>query len=75
MRGAVILFFDENQRWLMAVLDQGQTDHTLRITEPTDEIARSIIGTLEGAMLVARPYGDLAIFTSAARRMLVGLTN
>lgn len=74
MRGAVIRFFDENQSWLMAILDQGQTDHTLRITEATDEIARSVISTLEGAMLVARPYDDLAIFNSTARRLLAGLT-
>ena len=75
MRGAVIRFFDENQRWLVAVLDEGQTDRTLTITDSTDEIARSIISTLEGAMLVARPYGDLAMFNSTARRLLAGLTD
>jgi TetR/AcrR family transcriptional repressor of nem operon len=73
MRDAVIQFFDENQNWLVDVLRQGQTDHTLKLAEPTDEIARSIISTLEGAMLVARPYDDLAIFNSAARRLLAGL--
>jgi TetR/AcrR family transcriptional repressor of nem operon len=75
MRGAVIHFFDENQKWLMAVLDQGQAERTLRITGSTEEIARSIISTLEGAMLVARPYGDLAIFNSTARNLLASLTN
>jgi TetR/AcrR family transcriptional regulator, transcriptional repressor for nem operon len=75
MRGAVIRFFDGNQEWLVAVLDQGQKDRTLKITQSTDEIAQSIISTLEGAMLVARPYGDLAIFNSTARRLLAGLTN
>jgi TetR/AcrR family transcriptional repressor of nem operon len=74
MRGAVIRFFDDNQKWLVAVLNQGQADRTLNVTGPTDEIAHSIISTLEGAMLVARPYGDLAIFNSTARHLLAGLT-
>jgi TetR/AcrR family transcriptional repressor of nem operon len=75
MRDAVIRFFDENQRWLIDVLDQGQEDHTLKITDSTVEIAQSIISTLEGAMLVARPYDDLAIFNSTARRLLASLTS
>jgi TetR/AcrR family transcriptional repressor of nem operon len=74
MRDAVVRFFDENQRWLTGVLRQGQTDHTLNITGSTDEIAQSIISTLEGAMLVARPYDDLAIFDSTARRLLASLS-
>jgi TetR/AcrR family transcriptional repressor of nem operon len=75
MREAVIRFFDDNQKWLVGVLDQGRTDKTLRITGSNDELAQSIISTLEGAMLVARPYGDLAIFNSTARRLLAGLTS
>jgi TetR/AcrR family transcriptional regulator, transcriptional repressor for nem operon len=75
MRGAVIRFFDDNQRWLVAVLNQGQADHTLNITGSTEDIAHSIVSTLEGAMLVARPYGDLAIFNSTARHLLASLTN
>jgi TetR/AcrR family transcriptional repressor of nem operon len=73
MRDAVIRFFDGNQEWLEAVLEQGRQDQTLTITESTEEIARSIISTLEGAMLVARPYDDLAIFNSTARRLLASL--
>lgn len=75
MRGAVIRFFDDNQKWLVATLTQGQADRTLNITGSTDEIAQSIISTLEGAMLVARPYGDMAIFNSTARHLLASLTN
>jgi TetR/AcrR family transcriptional repressor of nem operon len=75
MRDAVIRFFDENQKWLIDVLHQGQNDHTLKITGSTVEIAQSIISTLEGAMLVARPYDDLAIFDSTARRLLASLTS
>lgn len=74
MRTEVIRFFDENQKWLVAVLDQGKADDTLNITAPTDELAHSIISTLEGAMLVARPYGDLAIFNSAVHHLMASLT-
>lgn len=75
MREAVTDFFDENQKWLIAVLAEGQADRTLRITESTDELANSIISTLEGAMLVARPYGNPEMFKSTARHLLASLTN
>ena len=37
--------------------------------------ARMIVSGLEGAMLVARPYGDTNRFESAAARLLAGLTD
>jgi TetR/AcrR family transcriptional regulator, transcriptional repressor for nem operon len=75
MRRAVIGFFDENQRWLAGVLKQGQTEKTLAFSGSADEVAQSILSTLEGAMLVARPYGDLAMFNSTARQVLTGLVS
>jgi TetR/AcrR family transcriptional regulator, transcriptional repressor for nem operon len=75
MRRAVIRFFDENQHWLTDVLKHGQTDKTLAFTGPPDEVARTILSTLEGAMLVARPYGDLARFNSTAHQLLAGLAS
>jgi TetR/AcrR family transcriptional repressor of nem operon len=73
MRGAVIEFFDENQRWLSEVLTEGRTRGTLTFSGSADEIAQGILSTLEGAMLVARPYGDVARFDSTARQLLAGL--
>jgi TetR/AcrR family transcriptional repressor of nem operon len=75
MRRAVIGFFDENQRWLAGVLIQGQAEKTLAFSGSADEVAQSILSTLEGAMLVARPYGDLTKFNATARRLLAGLAN
>lgn len=75
MHRAVIGFFDENQRWLAGVLNQGQTEKTLAFTGSADEVAQTILSTLEGAMLVARPYGDPTKFTAAARQLLTGLAN
>ncbi len=74
MRGSVIRFFDDNQRWLAGVLVDGQRDNTLSFIGSTDEVAQTILSTLEGAMLVARPYGDLARFHSTARQLLAGLS-
>ena len=75
MRRAVTSFFDENQRWLVGVLTNGRTDKTLAFAGPPDEVAQTIISTLEGAMLVTRPYGDLTRFNSTAHQLLASLTS
>ncbi len=73
MRKAVLRFFDENQRWLAGVLEQGLAERSFSFAGSTGEVAQSILDTLEGAMLVARPYGDLARFDSTAQRLLENL--
>ncbi len=74
MQSEVIRFFDENQRWLANLLKQGKRDGTLTFTGRAEDAAQGILSTLEGAMLVARPYGDLARFDAASRQLLKGLT-
>jgi TetR/AcrR family transcriptional repressor of nem operon len=73
MRDAVIHFFDANEAWLQRVVDQGQQDGTLYAAGAAKEIARAIVGGLEGAMLVARPYGDITRFQAATAHLLAGL--
>jgi TetR/AcrR family transcriptional regulator, transcriptional repressor for nem operon len=75
MRNAVIRFFDDNQRWLAGVLTEGENDKTLAFTASADDVAQGILSTLEGAMLIARPYGDLTKFDVAAHQLLDGLAN
>lgn len=75
MRAAVIRFFDDNHRWLAAVLVDGQRSGSLKSTGSVDEVAQSILGTLEGAMLVARPYSDLNRFNQAAHHLIAGISN
>jgi TetR/AcrR family transcriptional repressor of nem operon len=75
MREAVLRFFDDNEVWLTAVLTQGQADETLSFDGPSSDAAQTILSGLEGAMLVARPYGDLQRFQSAAARLLANLTS
>jgi TetR/AcrR family transcriptional regulator, transcriptional repressor for nem operon len=73
MRAEVIRFFDGNQKWLATVLTQGRADRTLDYRGAPEDVAQGVLSTLEGAMLVARPYGDLARFNAAANQLLVSL--
>jgi TetR/AcrR family transcriptional repressor of nem operon len=74
MQDAVIRFFDQNESWLESVLGQGRADGSLHFVGSARDTARMIVGGLEGAMLVARPYGDIARFQAAAANLLTGLT-
>jgi TetR/AcrR family transcriptional repressor of nem operon len=74
VRGTLITFFDDNERWLTAVLEEGRAAGTLAFSGPAPEAARMVVGALEGAMLLARPYGDSARFEAAAAQLLDGLT-
>jgi TetR/AcrR family transcriptional repressor of nem operon len=73
MRDAVIRFFDANEAWLQRVVDQGHQEGTLQVVGSSKETARAIVGGLEGAMLVARPYGDVTRFEAAMTHLLAGL--
>ena len=58
MRDELKHFFDENDRWLVAVLERGKAKKALMFTRPAVDVARTLVGTLEGAMMIARSYGD-----------------
>jgi TetR/AcrR family transcriptional repressor of nem operon len=70
MRQAVISFFDHNQNWLAGVIDQGRGEGSLQVDGASRDVAQMIIGTLEGAMLVARTYRDPKRFATSTRRLL-----
>jgi TetR/AcrR family transcriptional regulator, transcriptional repressor for nem operon len=74
MRDAVIRFFDHNEAWLQGILEQGRTEGSLQYRGSARDTARMIVGGLEGAMLVARPYGDVGRFQAAAASLLAGLS-
>ncbi len=73
MQEELKLFFDENERWLTRVLEAGLRAGVLRFAESSRERARVLIGSLEGAMLVARSYGNLQRFQAAAAFVLADL--
>ena len=74
VRRAVLSFFDANERWLTRVLDQGRNEGALQFDGPASETARMLIGGLEGALLVARPYGDPERFGASASRLLAAVS-
>ncbi len=63
-------FFDANENWLTRVLHEGRRAEELRFAESAHERARLFMGTLEGAMLVARTYADADRFRTAGRHAL-----
>lgn len=73
MRDAVLRFFDENEAWLTGVLERGEVEGALHLDGSASEVAQAIVSGLEGALLIARPYGDVARFQTAATRLLSSL--
>ena len=73
MREGVKRFFDDNEAWLAAVLDAGRKEGQLGFRGAPIDQARFVLYSLEGAMLVARSYGEPARFTTAIDRLLLGL--
>ncbi len=73
IRNAVVAFLNDNEAWLALVLEHGRKDGSLRFSNTAADTARSIIGGLEGAMLVARPYGAVDRFETTAAQLLAGL--
>jgi TetR/AcrR family transcriptional repressor of nem operon len=74
MRDAVVRFFDLNEAWLGRVLEEGRVRGAVQFNGSARTEARLIIGALEGAMLVARPYGEPERFEAAAKRLLATLS-
>ena len=57
-------------RQLAGVLEEGSEAGSLRLPGRANEEARAIVDGLEGALLVARPFGDIARFEATAARLL-----
>lgn len=70
MQDALRGFFDMNERWLSGVLEAGRAQGVLEFDGPASAVARLLVGTLEGEMMVARLYGEPARFTATAKRLL-----
>jgi TetR/AcrR family transcriptional repressor of nem operon len=73
MRAPIVAFFDENERWLSRVLEQGRANGELAFEGSSDERARALTGALEGAMLVARLYGEPDRLGSVAGQLIGAL--
>jgi hypothetical protein len=70
MQQTVVRFFDDNYAWLGRLLETGRAERSLEFVGSPEAAAQMIVGTLEGAMLVARPYGDAARFEAVASLLM-----
>ena len=70
MRTDMRHFFDENERWLKGVLQEGKRDGTLAFSGSASAAAQAFVSSLEGALMIARTYGDVARFHAASERAL-----
>jgi len=73
VRAEIKRFFNENEAWLVRVLKAGQKAGTLKLAGMVEVEARLLTMGLEGAMLVARSYGEVRRFEEIAVRLLAGL--
>ncbi len=73
MRRTLQHYFDLNEAWLAKVLDGGRRRGQLRFDGPPREVAALLVGALEGAMMMARSYGDPRRFATASDRLLADM--
>jgi TetR/AcrR family transcriptional repressor of nem operon len=74
MQAAVLRFFVQNEDWLEPVLARAAADGAIALDGPPRDAAVALVAGLEGAMLVARPFGDLGRFETAAASLIGSLT-
>src|SRR4051812_16835611 len=73
MKDGVRAFFDANEAWLTRVVEEGRRSRSLRRDGQAHDLARMVVSSLEGAMLVARSYDDVQRFEAAAARLFADL--
>jgi TetR/AcrR family transcriptional regulator, transcriptional repressor for nem operon len=61
MQRAVARFFEDNERWLERVLEEGRARGALSFAGSGRDAANVIVSGLEGAMLVARSLARRAL--------------
>jgi TetR/AcrR family transcriptional repressor of nem operon len=74
IKSEVLRFFDANETWLARILEEGRHAKVFRFAGPAIEAARVLVAGLEGAMMMARSYGDAERFDRAGQRLLAELT-
>lgn len=66
-------FFDANEFWLASVLEAGRDARQFAFPEIPLERARVLLALLEGALLLARTFGNAGRFSAISRRALADL--
>jgi TetR/AcrR family transcriptional regulator, transcriptional repressor for nem operon len=70
MRQSVVSFLDHNYEWLSVLLETGRSGGSLHFDGTAQGAAEMIVGALEGAMLVSRPYASTDHFEVIADRLI-----
>jgi TetR/AcrR family transcriptional regulator, transcriptional repressor for nem operon len=74
MRQSLQAFFDTNYGWLSEVLTAGRTAGEIHFSGDARESAELLVSTLEGAMLLNRPYGNTRRFEDVVSQLLAQFT-
>jgi TetR/AcrR family transcriptional repressor of nem operon len=73
MQSELIAFFNANEAWLAGVLAAGRECGDFSFRGAPKARAQHLLGSLEGALLVARAYGEERRFRAAAKQLLADL--
>jgi TetR/AcrR family transcriptional regulator, transcriptional repressor for nem operon len=74
LREALLAFFDTNYGWLADTLRAGRDAGEITFAGKPSETAELLVSTLEGAMLLNRPTGNLHRFEEIVTQMLAQFT-
>jgi TetR/AcrR family transcriptional repressor of nem operon len=66
-------FFDQNEEWLVKLLEEGKQSGALEFEGSPRDVAALLTGALEGSMLLARSYRDNGRFGASAGQMIKSL--
>ncbi|MBC7932134.1 MAG: TetR/AcrR family transcriptional regulator [Rubrivivax sp.] len=73
VRREVVGFFADNEAWLAKTLDEGRKAEALGFNGSAKSEAQFFLSGLQGAMLVARTYGDETRLRTIAHKLLTKL--
>ena len=70
VKDEIARFFAHNVDWLEAIIAPGMATGDIKNTDEPRAVARYIVSTLEGAMLLSRLDDDVEAFRCAVRRLI-----
>jgi TetR/AcrR family transcriptional regulator, transcriptional repressor for nem operon len=73
MQAGIRRFFDFNEAWLARIITEGRRAGEFHARGSARDVARMLMSSLEGAMLVARPYDDVERFVASAAQIIASL--
>lgn len=74
MQAEVKAFFTTAEAWLTGVLEAGRVAHVFQFHSSPEALAKTIVATLEGALIAARAFEDEKRLTDTATWLQTALT-